>query len=407
MIGTNTNSTRAETGRTGADSQPCELAVIWIDWYAYHVARFRGLHESVALNGRVIGIEIVGGVGVHRGLKFREEIPSSLPVETLFPGESWDDVKGWKGVRAVWRCLSRLNPKNVLVPGYYTLPGIAAALWCKWHGRRSLLMTESTEGDHKRRGLVERGKSLLIRGLFDCAVTGGRPQRDYLEKLGFPPTRIGGSYDVVDNDFFARETALIRRRHSAAEFGLTEDYFLYVGRLSAEKNIAALLSAYTEYRRAGGDRSLVLVGDGPERRSLEAYALESGFAADIRFEGLRGTSELPRYYAFAGCFVLPSTREPWGLVTNEAMAAALPVLVSSRCGCAEDLVIEGENGLLFDPSQPGSLLASLCVMGSLDRERLQEMGSQSRRMIEHFSPETWAAEVARLLDLRRESGVSR
>jgi 1,2-diacylglycerol 3-alpha-glucosyltransferase len=375
----------------------CEVAVLWIDWYAYHIGRFRGLSESPKLGGRVAGIEMVGGVGVHAGLKFREKIPDSLTVETLFPGSSWAEAKGWTGARAVWRCLNKLNPSVVLVPGYYTLPGLSAAFWCKWHRRRAVLMTESTAEDHRRLPWQEAAKSLLIRGLFDFAITGGAPQRRYLEQLKFPAARIARFYDVVDNEFFARQSSLIRRQCCAAEFGLPDEYFLYVGRLSPEKNIAGLIEAYAEYRHGGGSQALVLVGDGPQRAELEAMATQTGFAADIRFEGLQGTADLPRYYGFATCFVLPSTREPWGLVANEAMASGLPVVISRRCGCAEDLVVEGKNGLLFDPEEAGALSVSLSVMGSLGRARLAEMGAASAEIIAGYSPRAWAAEVARLV----------
>jgi 1,2-diacylglycerol 3-alpha-glucosyltransferase len=375
----------------------CEVAVIWIDWYAYHIGRFRGLAESPALRGRVAGIEIVSGEGAHPGLKFREAIPASLPVQTLFPNRSWNDAKGWEGSKAVWNCLTKLDPAAVLVPGYYERPALAAALWCRWHRRRAILMSESTADDHQRSPASEAVKSVLIRSLFDRAIAGGAPQRRYLEQLGFPPERIAEFYDVVDNDFFTVETAGIRRQYRAASFGLPDGYFLYVGRLSPEKNVAGLIEAYAEYRRGGGRQALVLVGDGPLRAELQALAERTGFGIDIRFEGLRTTAELPRYYAFAGCFVLPSTREPWGLVTNEAMAAGLPVLISRRCGCAEDLVAEGENGLLFDPAEPGSLTASLSVMGSLGRARLAEMGAVSEVIIARYSPQAWAEEVVRLV----------
>ena len=374
-----------------------EVAVLWIDWYAYHIGRFRGLSEYPKLSGRVVGIEMVGGVGVHAGLKFREKIPDSLAVETLFPGSSWAEVQGWTGAQAVWRCLNRLNPALVLVPGYYTLPGLSAAFWCRWHKRRAVLMSESTAEDHRRLPWREKLKSLLIRSLFDFAITGGAPQRRYLEQLNFSPGRIAGFYDVVENDFFAGQSSLIRRQCCAAEFGLPDEYFLYVGRLSPEKNIAGLIEAYAEYRQGGGSQPLVLVGDGPQRAELEGLATRTGFGGDIRFEGLQGTAELPRYYAFATCFVLPSIREPWGLVANEAMASGLPVIISRRCGCAEDLVVEGENGLLFDPAEAGALSASLSVMGSLGRARLAQMGSASAEIIARYSPRAWAAEVARLV----------
>src|ERR1700691_217802 len=128
----------------------CLVVVIWIDWYAYHVARFRGLLMNPELQGNVLGLELVGGIGVHEGLKFREDLPAGIPVETLLPASNWSEARKSKLALEVWRRHSRLNPKVVLVPGYYTLPAIAAALWARLHNKKSVLMTESTQADHDR-----------------------------------------------------------------------------------------------------------------------------------------------------------------------------------------------------------------------------------------------------------------
>ncbi len=371
--------------------------MIWIDWYAYHVARFAALVRHPELAGNVVGVELVGGIGVHAGLKFRESLPSSLPIETLFPASSWSEVKGWAAARAVWKLLHKLDPALVLVPGYYTRAGLAAAIWAKLNGRRTVLMTESTAGDHARVPWKEALKGGLIRLLFDWAVAGGAPHRRYLEQLGFPRKRIARFYDVVDNEFFAERSDAIRKHSDPAEFDLPPTpYFLYVGRLAQEKNIAGLLASYLEYRDRGGDWPLVLVGDGPERASLEQLAAGSNYSADIRFVGLKTTAELPQYYAFAGCFVLPSTREPWGLVANEALAAGLPLIVSERCGCAADLLAEGENGCAFDPETPGDLTRCLSAIGALAEAELEAMGLRSRQIVAPFSPGSWAAEIARI-----------
>ena len=373
------------------------VVVIWIDWYAYHVARFRGLVENPSLGGEVVGIELVGSVGVHAGLKFRDDLPAAMPIETLFPDHSWSEIPGWKMALALWKRLNKLNPEVVLVPGYYTLPGIAAALWGKLHGRRTVLMTESTEADHRRLPAREILKSWLMRSLFDWAVAGGTPHKRYLERLRFPLGRVGGYYDVVDNEYFRLRSLALKKHSTAADFDLPEQYFLYVGRLAEEKNLCGLLDSYLEYRRAGGHWSLVLVGDGPERKRLEHLAAIAECAEDIHFPGLKTTAELPQYYAFAGCFVLPSSREPWGLVVNEAMASGLPIIVSHRCGCAEDLLREGENGCSFDPMLAGDLTACLTAIGNLDQEFLAHMGQCSQEIISQFSPEAWAAEVARIV----------
>ena len=134
----------------------CSVAVIWIDWYAYHLARFKGLQSAIGSDGEVHGIELVGGVGVHKGFSFRVGLPNGIPVETLRPRDSWLDTGKVSLSISLFKRLGALDPQVVLIPGYYTLPAIAAALWCKWKHRTSVLMTETTAVDHVRKGWRER-----------------------------------------------------------------------------------------------------------------------------------------------------------------------------------------------------------------------------------------------------------
>ncbi len=380
------------------------LVVVWIDWYAYHVARFEGLLSNPDLRGRVAGIELVGGIGVHAGLKFRETLPADLPIQTLCPEASWQQAGKANLSWRVWQQLSRFDPAAVLVPGYYTLPAIAAALWAKTHDRTSILMTESTAFDHARIPWKEALKSLLLRSLFDGAVAGGKAHLRYLEELHFPMDRVARAYDVVDNTAIAASVLDLRRQPRESMGVPSTPYFLYVGRLAPEKNIENLLAAWFDYRQAGGTWPLVLVGDGPSAPALLGQAAASPFRADVLFAGLHTSRELPRFYAFAGCFVLPSLREPWGLVVNEAMAAALPVLVSSRCGCAEDLVKEGSNGFIFDPSSISELTDRLQEMARMSSDELKGMGRTSERIISAYSPQRFGQEIASLL-LKQEGDV--
>ncbi len=367
------------------------LAVIWIDWYAYHLARLRALTKNRRLRGRVVGIELVGGCGVHAGLAFRDNRRAGLPVVTLAPGVDWRRSLEPRLALHLWRKLNQANPALVLVPGYYTLPALAAAFWAKLHRRRSVLMSESTRADHIRVWWKESLKGLLVRLLFDGAIAGGKPHARYLGELGLRGP-IRRAYDVVDNDFFAAGTARARASLDRRKLGLPDDYFLFVGRLAREKNVAGLLAAFGDYRAAGGTASLVLCGDGPLRRELMQQAVAAGIADRVRFAGLQTAAELLPFYAFARALVLPSTREPWGLVVNEAMAAGLPVVVSTACGCSEDLV--RANGLIFDPHDRDALRRCLTFLANLPAAELAAMGNRSRKIIAQYSPRIWASEVA-------------
>ena len=371
----------------------CRVAVIWIDWYPYHVARFRGLNDEPSLRGSVTGIELVGGVGVHQGLKFREELPAGLAIETLMPGASWLEANKLELARMLWRRLNELDPEVVLVPGYYTLPAIAAALWARVHGRTSVLMTESTAGDHARTWWKELPKRLALRILFDWAVTGGQAHVAYLRQLGFAADRILGGYDVVDNTMFRDGSRALR--DDAATAPAQAPYFLYVGRLAEEKTVPGLLASGQGYREHGGRWPLVLCGDGPELAALEATAATT-HATDVHLPGLKTSRELLPFYAHAGCFVLPSTREPWGLVVNEAMAAELPVLVSDRCGCAADLVQEGSNGFTFPPRDRDVLTRQMLHIERMTKGERARMGQISGEIISRFTPASLGTSVAKI-----------
>ena len=383
--------------RLSARRTSCRVVVIWIDWYAYHVARFRGLEAAPTLAGKVVGLELVGGIGVHAGLKFREQLPPELAIETLEPESNWAQAGKLRLGCRLWARLSELEPEVVLVPGYYTLPAVAAALWAKLHRSASVLMTESTAYDHPRVGWKEWAKGLLLRALFDWAVAGGKEHRAYLTQLGFPAERTAHFYDVVDNELFAQGTDALRSSHLGTDFALPSGpYFVYVGRLAEEKNVSRLVDSWVAYRHAGGTWPLVLVGDGPLNSSLRKGAADSGFGGEIFFPGLKTSRALLPYYAFAGCFVLPSTREPWGLVVNEAMASGLPVLVSDRCGCAVDLVEPGRNGFVFPPLDGVALTMRMHQISSLSPAELEAMRAESRRRVKVYSPQNFGLEIARI-----------
>jgi 1,2-diacylglycerol 3-alpha-glucosyltransferase len=373
------------------------VSVIWIDWYAYHVARFRALEEHPSMRGRVAGLELVGGSGVHQDMVFRSADRGRLPIETLLPTAAWSEMKQNRMVQLLWRKLDELDPEVVLVPGYYTAPALAAAVWAKRRNRKAILMTETTRDDHERVWWKEAAKGRLIRTLFDAAIAGGHRHVAYLRELQFPVSRIGRYYDVVDNEFFRNGAARARRTQTPAQFQLPDRYFLYVGRLAPEKNLETLIRSFKQARDQSSRSSLVLVGDGPLRSRLESQVQKAGLQPWVLFAGLKSTAEILPYYAFAHAFVLPSRREPWGLVVNEALAAGLPVIVSNRCGCAGDLVAHGVNGLVFDANREEELTDFLWRVDRWGLKEREFAGRRSEELVSRYSLRNWAEEVLRLV----------
>jgi glycosyltransferase involved in cell wall biosynthesis len=324
-----------------------------------------------------------------------ERQDSDFVVHTLKNGV-WEDQIQWQVALELWKKLSALQPEIVLVPGYASLPALCAAIWGRTHRAMTILMTESNFDDHRRHPLSEAVKRTIVRFLFNGGIAGGRRSTSYLERLGMPSRRIGRAYDVVDNQYFASHAAQCRRQAIESGNGYKSPYFLYVGRLAPEKNLCTLLDAFGLYRDSGGIWPLVIVGDGPLNGALRDQANAHLRSGAVVFTGQKNIHELPSIYAFAGCFVLASAREPWGLVVNEAMASGLPVIVSSRCGCVDDLVDDGSNGFIIDSSSAPSIAQALVRMSKLSGEERARMGERSQRIISDYSPDRWASEVRRI-----------
>lgn len=158
-------------------------------------------------------------------------------------------------------------------------------------------------------------------------------------------------------------------------------YLLFVGRLDPQKNLAALLQGLAQARGQGFDLPLRIVGDGSQRRELEALA--RGLALPVAFEGVVPNEELPARFAGAFAFVLPSHFEGMPKALLEAMSCGLPCLGADVPGI-RDLIRDSETGLLCPPTAEGVARGLLRLW---QEEGLrQRLGAAARQQVlDHFS----------------------
>ncbi len=171
----------------------------------------------------------------------------------------------------------------------------------------------------------------------------------------------------VDVEAFRRGADLTSAERAAARTrrGIPADarVLLSLAKLNPREAPWDLLRAWPE--RPGGDRWLVIAGDGSERGALEAFTRERGLER-VPFLGYIPYPELPALYAISDLFLHPAREERWGVSVQEALACGLPVITSSRVGAARDLIASGENGATYAAGDDAELARRIDEILRLD-----------------------------------------
>jgi 1,2-diacylglycerol 3-alpha-glucosyltransferase len=369
------------------------FAVCFTNFGPYHLARLRALAARLAADGSwLVAYEVAAREHTYPWNRSRLEEPFTWT--TLFPDRALETIEPAACRRAIVEALDRDPPDALGLVGYARPESMAAARWARRRGRPAILMSESQAVDRPRHWWRELIKARLVRH-FDAAFVGGPSHRDYLIDLGMSPGGIALGYNAVDNDYFATR-ANFWREYPTGRSGLpAAPYFLTVCRFAPEKNLIRLIRAFGRYREQCEPLTawdLVLCGDGPQAAEVEDAIKRTGSESMIHRPGFLQVDSLPRFYSRAAAFVLPSLSEPWGLVVNEAAASSLPLLVSSRAGCAATLVPEpeGTTGGRFDPLDEEEMTTKLAWMAALGEEERRAMGQRAVRVVANWGPDRFA-----------------
>jgi glycosyltransferase involved in cell wall biosynthesis len=309
-----------------------------------------------------------------------------FPHEIMFKG-AMDDSGFLKPIIKTWERLNSLNPDVIIINGYAHVTCWAGFFWAKSNRKKLILWSASNEHDKERSLSKEKLKGFLVKRC-DAANVYGTRSKDYLVKLGMKEDNIFITGNITNNGYYYKAAMKLREDRAILchKLGIPHHNFLYIGRFSDEKNILRLLYAYKNLSDLNPCTwGLILVGSGPEHKLIESYIKEHSIK-NVFLPGFKQKEEIPQYLAVSDVLVLPSISEPWGLVVNEAMAAGLPVLVSERCGCYPDIVIDGSNGFSFNPSSTEELYG--LMKNVVEREYdLEKMGYASLEIIKDYTAE--------------------
>jgi glycosyltransferase involved in cell wall biosynthesis len=266
-------------------------------------------------------------------------------------------------------------------------------LICGWHVKEYRTLAHLGRGrsirvlcmDNQWHATVRQYTGVLafrtyLRRLYDFAFVPGDRQARFASYLGF------GSHEIIEGHLAC-----------ADGFGPSTDTsfprsFLFTGRLVAEKGVDQLANAWFEYvKRRTNPWTLKVCGTGPLSQLLLGLP-------HTELLGFVQPSQLPEIMSRASVLVLPSLKEPWGLVVHEAAQSGLGLLLTTACGSADYFLRDRLNGRLIPPGDACALCDALEWFHQLDDVGLQRVSETSAMLSTQRSALSWACAASRALN---------
>ncbi|MEH2258618.1 glycosyltransferase family 4 protein [Nostoc sp.] len=346
------------------------------------VTRLRHTVDHLQRSGnQVLVIAPDGGITEHKGAK--------VYGVTGFPLPLYPELKMALPRPAIGYILEEFKPDiiHVVNPAVLGLSGIFYSKILKIPLVASYHTHLPQYLQHYGLGMLEGFLWELLKGAHNQAALNLCTSTAMIEELtAHGIERVDLWQRGVDTELFHPDLASVEMRSRLSKNHPESPLLLYVGRLSAEKEIERIkpiLEAIPQAR-------LALVGDGPYRQALQKH-----FAGtNTYFVGYLMGQELGSAFASADAFIFPSRTETLGLVLLEAMAAGCPV-VAARSGGIPDIVTDGINGYLFEPTADvqGALTATLRL---LEQKQQRDIIRQNAR--QEAESWGWAAATRQLQD---------
>ncbi len=279
----------------------------------------------------------------------------------------------------------KYNPNAVMLIGYNYASLYRFIL--QWNNKKAPLIFR---GDSHRLQARKAWKESLRRKFISLVYSHfakflyvGKANYEYFTYYGVKPSQLFFAPHAIDNERFLQAADLSHKEAIKwkEKLGISESHkvILFAGKFSSKKRPLDLLQAYKQAKLK--EVSLLFVGSGELETELKQQAKN---CSNIFFAPFQNQQMMPRTYAVADLFILPSYSETWGLAVNEAMCLFCPIIVSSYVGCGQNLVQNYQNGLIFEAGNISDLTESIKLAFS-DLQRLKQWGHKSHEIVRYYS----------------------
>ncbi|MFN5376849.1 MAG: glycosyltransferase family 4 protein [Chitinophagaceae bacterium] len=290
--------------------------------------------------------------------------------------------------------IHKLNPAIILIYGWNHITHLH--IMKHFSGKIPIVFRgdSTTIDDSNKADYVNFIKYKLLKWVYkhvDFVLSPGTASDLYFKKAGLADFQIIRARHAVNNAYFNcfslyEENSLLdlRKRLLIKD---DEVIFVFAGKFILKKNPLFLIEVFEAISKELKKIRLVLVGDGDLKNDIlnKINRLDSSISRRINILPFQDQKQMKIIYRLADIFILPSSgpEETWGLSINEALASGIPVLVSSKCGCANDLVIEGINGYIFESNNKYDLISKMKKLN--DFVYRKSLANQTKESIQQFS----------------------
>jgi glycosyltransferase involved in cell wall biosynthesis len=302
------------------------------------------LYNELAKKLKILVVFIASNTDEKRADDFITLENVQFEYKVLFDGNFQDrDTKA--NIFELKSILKTIEYKKILVSGW-DLKEFWYLIFTNNQSKNCLAL-ESTINESRVDGIRGFIKKIFL-SRISTVFASGNLHRELLEALNYKnEIKITKGVGIINKPSFEPIPREYKKR------------FLFIGRLSSEKNIKQLVEIFNTLP----DFTLSIIGTGPQEEELKSISKEN-----TQFLGQVENFKLREYFLSNDIFILPSIAEAWGLVVEEALYFGMPVMVSENCGASE-LIEDGVSGYVLNIEDSESIKNSIL---SIDDQKYEE-----------------------------------
>ncbi len=282
----------------------------------------------------------------------------------------------------IWERRSEFSDRNLIIHSGWTFKG-----WRKYDrfmkknfNAKVVVMTDNRYRGNLRQYIGAIWFRLFLKRPFDSAFVPGKEGWKLMKFLGLDASKIfTGLYGAYEGIY--KEIVPIEKR---------KNEFLFVGQLIKRKSIDILIKAFCEYKRAGGNWNLKIIGDGP----LKSICHGNG----ISREGFSQPRVIAAKMNEAKVLVLVSRNDNWGTVVCEAAACGMHLITSKNVGATADIVENGINGIIIKHIHENDLRNAFFAYENMSEDQFRQGSKISKIITNRYNSEAFFKTFLKIAD---------